>query len=254
MSIQGKIESIISPTSNNDNTVITLPTTVADAIYFPDGATLLDKYNNGELGSSSTSSNILSNKWKGKTIYCFGDSITAGGYPNIIGDILGAYVTNKGSSGGTYDRDYTIITETDLTGVDAITIMTGHNGGAGDITLDTSGLKDITDTTDYTSFPANYYGGIGKIIEYIRHTYPNIKIYLLGLHYTKRNTTSKDCQRALEELGDYYSVPFIDVYSNCGICATNIDTYSSDGTHFDLLNGKGNNLLGSCIAYQMMYL
>lgn len=254
MSIQGKIEAIISPSSTEENTVITLPFSSAESIYFKDGDTLENKYNNGELGSSSSTVTSSSNKWKGKRIYCFGDSITAGSYPSVMQNILGAYVTNKGSSGGTYARDYDIISSIDLTYADCITIMTGHNAGAGTTTLDTSGLLSLSSVNDYSSYPSNYYGGIGKIIAYVRNTYPNIKIYLCNLHWTKRGTTSKDCKRALIEIGEYYSVPVIDVYSNCGVCATNIDTYSSDGTHLDLLNSKGQTMLGECISYQMMYL
>lgn len=253
MSIQGKIEGIISPSSTSENPVITIPFSIAEAVYFKDGKTLQQKYDLGELGSVETSS-ATPNKWSGKRIFCFGDSITAGGYPNYIANVLGAFVTNKGSSGGTYSRDFDIIKQTDLTYANAITLMTGHNSGTGSITLETSGLLDLTDITDYDSYPANYYGGIGKIVEYIRATYPDIKIYLLGLHYTKRGTTSKDCQRALKEIGDYYSIPFIDVYANCGIGKTNIDVYSSDGTHLDLADKKGNKLIGECVAYQMMYL
>lgn len=251
MAIQGKIEGIISPSSTVENEVITIPFSTADAVYFKDGETLSQKYDKGELGGTS---NLIINKWTGKNIYCFGDSITSGGYPTVIKNILGAFVTNKGSSGGTYDRDFDIIKGTDLTYAHAITLMTGHNRGAGATTLETSGLKSITNIHDYAAYPANYYGGIGKIIEYVRITYPNVKIYLLGLHYTLRGTTSKDCQRALKELGDYYSVPFIDVYANCGVNKTNINVYSSDGTHLDLLQSKGQEMLGECISYQMMYM
>ena len=252
MAIEGKIEAIKSPNSTPDKEIITIPFSTANAVYFPDGTTLLNKYTNGELGSSSGSSSVsyVPNKWHGKNVVCFGDSITAGGYPNVIAKVLGAFVTNKGSSGGTYVRDWNIINDTDLTYANAVTFMTGHNGGAGSMTLETSGLLDVTDASNFESYPNNYYGGLGKLINYVRITYPNIKIYLLGLHYTTRNNTSKDCQRALKEIGDYYAVPFIDVYANCGICKTNLSVYSSDGTH---LNSEGNALLGEYIAYQMMY-
>lgn len=257
MEIKGKIEGIISPASTDENLIITLPFSTADAVYFKDGKTLQEKADSGELGGgSNTSSNggVIPNKWKGKRIYTFGDSITAGGYPNTIADILGAFVTNKGSSGGTYTRDFDIITQTDLSFTDAVTLMTGHNGGPGNLTLETSGLLDVTDTSNYEVYPQNYYGGVGRIIEYVRHTYPNIKIYLLTLHYTTRGTTSIDCRRALHEIGEYYSVPVVDVYENCGINKTNLNMYSSDGTHLDLAENKGNVLIGECIAYQMMYL
>lgn len=247
--MKGYIKGIISNESTSNEEKMIYPITVAEAIYFNDGKTLVDKINNNS-GSSSTST-VIPNKWRYKNIYCFGDSITAGGYPANIAKVLGAYVTNKGSSGGTYARDWNIIQQTDLSYADAVTFMTGHNSGAGDMTLETSGLLDIADPSDFNSYPDNYYGGLGKLINYVRTTYPNTKIYLLGLHYTLRGNTSKDCQRALKEIGDYYSVPFIDVYANCGICKTNLSVYSSDGTH---LNSDGNALLGECIAYQMMYI
>ena len=254
--IKGSVKAIIESTNGNETNIL-LPTTLASGVYFYDGQNLQQKLDDGALGSSgegTASYSVVPNKWQNKNIHTFGDSITAGGYPSYLKSTLGAYVTNHGSSGGTYNRDFTIIQNADLTGADAITLMTGHNSGPGNITLETSGLKDVLDVNDYSSYPTNYYGGIGKIVEYVRKTYPNVKIYLLGLHYTKRGTTSKDCQRALKEIGDYYSVPFVDVYANCGISETNIDTYSSDGTHLDLLDKKGNKLLGECIAYQMMYL
>lgn len=257
--MKGKIEGIISNNSTDSEEVMLYPITVAEAVHFNDGKTLEEKINS--LPSSTTpttptepSYTVIPNKWQNKTIYCFGDSITAGGYPNTIKSILGAYVTNKGSSGGTYERDFTNITSLDLSFVDAITVMTGHNGGAGNLTLATSGLLNVTNTNDYSSFPANYYGGIGKIIEYIRNRYPNIKIYLLNLHYTLRNNTSMDCKRALFEIGSYYSVPVINVFDNVGIGVTNLSDYSSDGTHLDLQNNKGQTLIGECVAYQMMFL
>lgn len=239
--MDGYIKGIISNDSTENEEIFTFPITVAEAVYFDDGKNLVDKF------SETT---VLPNKWQNKNIVCFGDSITSGGYPINIGNVLGARVTNKGSSGGTYRRDWDIIQATDLNYADCVTFMTGHNLGAGNTTLETSGLLDLEDATNLDSYPDNYYGGLGKLINYVRINYPKIKIYLLGLHYTTRTNTSKDCQRALKEIGDYYSVPFIDVFANCGISKTNLSVYSSDGTH---LNDEGNRLLGDCIAYEMMY-
>ena len=111
MSIEGKIEAIMSPSSTSDKEVITIPFCTANAIYFPDGSTLLNKYNAGELGDGSSGSTVdvssaVPNKWHGKNLVTLGDSITAGGYPNYIKEVLGCYLTNKGSSGGTYERDF----------------------------------------------------------------------------------------------------------------------------------------------------
>ena len=238
--MQGYVKGIISNESTEDKEIMIYPITLANAIYFDDGKNLVDKFK----------TTVIPNKWQNKNIACFGDSITEGGYPSNIGNTLGANVVNKGSSGGTFERDYTIIQQTDLTYTDCVTFMTGHNQGAGDMTLETSGLLDLEDPTNLDSYPNNYYGGMGKLINYVRINYPKVKIYLLGLHHTTRGNTSKDCQRALKEIGDYYSVPFIDVFANCGISKTNLSSYSSDGTH---LNSEGNRLIGECIAYQMMY-
>lgn len=240
--MDGYIKGIISNDSTENEEIMIFPVTVAEGVFFDDGKTLEEKFND--------KSTVIPNKWRNKNIYCFGDSITAGGYPTYIGKVLGAFITNKGSSGGTYNRDWDIINNTDLSFAHAVTFMTGHNAGAGDMTLETSGLLDIEDVNNLDSYPSNYYGGLGKLINYVRKTYPKVKIYLLGLHHTTRGNTSKDCQRALKEIGDYYSVPFIDVYANCGISKTNLSVYSSDGTH---LNSEGNTLLGEYIAYQMMY-
>lgn len=249
--MDGYVKGIISNDSTSNEEIMTFPITVAEGVYFDDGETLADKLNSGGLnGGTPSNTSTIPNKWSNKNIFCFGDSITSGGYPNYIGKTLGAYITNKGSSGGTYARDWDIINSTDLSFANAVTFMTGHNGGAGSITLETSGLLDIEDVYNFDSYPKNYYGGIGKLINYVRKNYPKVKIYLLGLHHTTRLNTSKDCQRALKELGDFYSVPFIDVYANCGISKTNLSVYSSDGTH---LNDDGNKALGECIAYHMMY-
>lgn len=239
--MDGYVKGIISNDSTENEEIMIFPVTVAEAVFFDTGESLVDKFNK---------TTVLPNKWQNKNIVCFGDSITSGGYPTNIGNILGANVLNKGSSGGTYKRDFDIIKSTDLTYADCVTFMTGHNAGAGNMTLETSGLLDLEDSTNLDSYPDNYYGGLGKLINYVRINYPKIKIYLLGLHHTTRGNTSKDCQSALKEIGDYYSVPFIDVYANCGISKTNLSVYSNDGTH---LNVEGNRLLGECIAFEMMY-
>ena len=128
MAIEGKIEAIKSPNSTPDKEIITIPFSTANAVYFPDGTTLLNKYTNGELGSGSGSSSgsssasYVPNKWYGKNLVCLGDSITAGGYPNYIKEVLGCQLSNKGSSGGTYDRDFNqIINTIDWKYVDVVT-------------------------------------------------------------------------------------------------------------------------------------
>ena len=259
MAIEGKIEAIKSPNSTPDKEIITIPFSTANAVYFPDGTTLLNKYTNGELGSSSGSSSAscVPNKWYGKNVVCLGDSITSGGYPNYIKEVLGCQLTNKGSSGGTYDRDFNdIIPTIDWIYVDAVTYMTGQNsGGGGTITLAESGLMDVTDWSDYASYPNNYFGGVAKVINYIRNQNPNIKVYLIGQANSGvlplTNNTPYHIRNHMMELSMFLSVPFIDTFCHAGIDFRNWSDYSSDGVH---INEEGKKLVGRNAAYEMMYL
>ena len=262
MSIEGKIEAIMSPSSTTDKEVITIPFCTANAIYFPDGSTLLNKYNAGELGDGSSGSTVdvssaVPNKWYGKNLVTLGDSITAGGYPNYIKEVLGCHLTNKGSSGGTYERDFnSIINTVDWTYVDVVTYMTGqNNGGGGQGTLKDSGLMDVTDWSDFNSYPNNYFGGVAKVINYIRLQNPKIKIYLLGQANSGvlpiENNTPYWIREHMLELSWFLSVPFIDTFAHCGIDFRNWADYSSDGVH---INEEGKKLVGRNAAYEMMYL
>ena len=262
MSIEGKIEAIMSPSSTTDKEVITIPFCTANAIYFPDGSTLLSKYNDGELGAGSGGSTVdvssaVPNKWHGKNLVTLGDSITAGGYPNYIKEVLGCYLTNKGSSGGTYERDFNdIINTVDWTYVDVVTYMTGQNsGGGGKGTLKDSGLMDVTDWSNFSSYPNNYFGGVAKVINYIRLQNPKIKIYLLGQANSGALPLTSNypylIREHMLELSWFLSVPFIDTFAHCGIDFRNWSDYSADGVH---INDAGKQLVGRNAAYEMMYL
>ena len=262
MSIEGKIEAIMSPSSTADKEVITIPFCTANAIYFPDGSTLLNKYNAGELGTGSSDSTVgvssaVPNKWYGKNLVTLGDSITAGGYPNYIKEVLGCHLTYKGSSGGTYERDFNdIINTIDWTYVDVVTYMTGQNSaGGGTITIEDSGLYNVTDWSDYNSYPNNYFGGVAKVINYIRSQNPNIKIYLIGQANSgvlpKKDNYAYRIKIKMEALSEFLSVPFIDTFSHAGINYVNWSDYSTDGVH---INEEGKKLVGRNAAYEMMYL
>ena len=264
MAIEGKIEAIISPSSTQEKEVITLPLTTANSVYFPDGEDLLLKYAKGELGNSSggssssvDTSSFVPNKWYGKHLVTLGDSITASGYPNYIKEILGCRITNKGSSGGSYGRDFDeIIPTVDWTYVDVVTYMTGQNAaGGGTMKLAESGLMDITDWNDYSSYPDNFFGGVAKVINYIRAQNPNIKIYLLGQANSGvlplANNTPYLIRDHMQELSMFLSIPFIDTFSHCGINFVNWANYSTDGVH---INDEGKKLVGRNAAYEMMYL
>lgn len=190
--------------------------------------------------------NRFTNRYYKKAGICFGDSITSGGYPVYIGKYLDCSVTNKGSSGSDVIRMYNIISGNgynpiDYSGFAFATIMIGHNSGI-------SGSLDdytLTEGQTYLDYPNTGFGNIGKSICYMQAQNPDMKIYLCTLHKTTRGDNSKICREKLYEIGEYFSLPVIDVYSECGIGWHNLNTYSTDGTH---VTDAGNKLIGECVA------
>lgn len=191
-------------------------------------------------------------------IRTFGDSITSGGYPKHIGNILKCKITNHGSSGSNTNRLRDIImgtdtyTKPDYSNTTAVTIMIGHNEGI------TGSLDDYTleEGQTFLDYPTTGYGNIGKSIEFIQQENPNIKIYMCTLHKTDRlgageneNGTSKVASEKIKEIARHYGLPLIDVYSECGIGWHNYKKYASDGTH---PNEAGHKLIGEYIGYQML--
>ena len=199
-------------------------------------------------------------KYYDKKIFTFGDSITSGGggytYSEQMAKVLGAYVKNYGSSGSRADRMFNIISGSgghpaiNYSDVSAVTLMIGHNERQGTETLDSSGIKNIQNYTDY---PNTFYGYICKSIEYIWEQNPNIRIYMCSLHHTtlENGQRSELCYSALKEIAQWYSLPFIDLTYELGIGRHNLSTYSEDGVH--LTKGDvGYTIMGNFIASQML--
>lgn len=200
----------------------------------------------------------------GKTMASFGDSITAtkGGdtapadavtYPQAVGNILGMTVQNHASSGSNAVRMREIITGTNLSGVDIVTIMIGHNCSSQTNGVDKEGasLADIPqDGTAYTDYPNLFYADVGASIAYIRQNYPDIQIYLLTpLQSPDRFATVTLARTALREIAELYCLPVIDVYAKSGINYLNIDTYTYDGLH---PNQAGITKIAECVAAEML--
>ena len=198
-------------------------------------------------------------KYYDKKIFTFGDSITSGSggytYSEQMSKVLGAYVINYGSSGARADRMFNIISGNgyptkDYSDVSAVTLMIGHNERQGTETLDSSGIKDIQNYTDY---PNTFYGYICKSIEYIWEQNPNIRIYICSLHHTtlEDGQRSELCYPALKEIAQWYSLPFIDLTYELGIGRHNLSTYSEDGVHLTI-GDAGYTIMGNFIASQML--
>lgn len=224
---------------------------------------------------------------KNKTLCTFGDSLTdknTGGYVEIIQNIVGCKVINKGSSGAATDRLVNIVTgnaitrvnystvfpEINYSEIDIVTIMIGTNGAVGTSTFKdipiiiNNTVKTIEDggTITYNEqtistveeywnlFPNTYYGNVSLCIEWILWKNPNIRIYLLTpppsaqLHLVQDGSAQK-VRTAMREIGEYYGIEVINTLGECGISIHNIGIYSRDNTH---MNDLGNKKLGTYFA------
>lgn len=244
------------------------PITVAKAVYVSESKNLETKLSEIDTAIASGGGGGTSqNKYSGKTIIEFGDSITEGSgtgastarYPYYLGLNLGATTINKGSSGGDHNRMRVIVCggtsnggftyiEPDYTNVDYATIMIGHNGGVG-----TSTINDISGITDFNLYPDTYYGNVCRSIEHIWNRKQSIKILLLtpiksnnGVH----GPNSVAAASALKTIGNFYSIPVIDLHNISGLNSKNMTLYTSDGhTH---PNVEGSKKIADVLAQQML--
>lgn len=226
--------------------------TLAECVYMGDGTTttVKDFLNSLQLGN-------IDNKYLGKTALWLGDSISVVGnpaYPKYVCDKLGMTLINKASSGGDSTRMRYILqgtgggytTPTDLTNIDYVFIMIGHNCDS--IVNENISSVPIESGSDYANYNLDFYCNVASCIEYIRDKKSTIQIYLItpiqsdNARYIK---TTPVAQKALKELGNMYSVPVIDVYSECGICRKNISLYSDDNIH---PNAEGVPIIGDYIV------
>ena len=210
-----------------DNTALV---TLAECVYMGDGTatTLKDFLNSLQLGN-------IDNKYLGKTALWLGDSISVVGnptYPKYVCDKLGMTLINKSSSGGDSARMRGILTgdgtagyttPTDLTNVDYVFIMIGHN--CDNIVNESISTVPVESGVDYSKYNVDFYCNVASCIEYIRDIKNTIQIYLITpiqSNVTRYIITTPVAQKALKELGNLYSIPVIDVYGECGICRKNI--------------------------------
>lgn len=226
--------------------------TLAECVYMGDGTTttVKDFLNSLQLGNTN-------NKYLNKTALWLGDSISVTGtptYPKYVCDKLGMTLINKASSGGDSARMRYILqgtgggytTPTDLTDIDYVFIMIGHN--CDNIVNENISSVPVESGSNYADYNIDFYCNVASCIEYIRNKKSTIQIYLItpiqsdNARYIK---TTPVAQKVLKELGNMYSVPVIDVYGECGICRKNISLYSNDNIH---PNDKGVPIIGDYIV------
>ena len=220
------------------------PVTMAECVMMGDGTTLTvkDKIKSLELSGGT-------NKYEGKKALWLGDSISVVGsptYPAYVCNALNMTLTNKASSGGDAVRMRAILqggtvgsvtyTAIDVTDFDYIFIMIGHNCDLSTgVTSPTASIDNIpTDDTPYSDYPSGYYTDVASCIEYIWANNQDCQIYLITPIQSTNGRyapTTVAAQKALKEIGNFYSIPVIDVYGECGICKKNITVYTDDNIH-----------------------
>ena len=190
------------------------------------------------------------NKYQGKSWISLGDSITKPGiYQNNLKDILGfSIINNIGKSGQTmtsqanHNSTYTLGKNIDYNKYDLATIFIGtndfrYNKKLGQIKA--SGSKDFDENT--------FTGSYQLLIETILKSNPNIDLVLItptqrirdryDIEFTNKvGSKLVDYVSIIKNLGEMYSLPVLDLYSQGGITKENINSFSNDGLH---LNNEG---------------
>lgn len=192
-------------------------------------------------------------QWTGKTWYTLGDSIIARGwYQPLVAEVIGAKGFNNYGVGGTTIAK---LSENDTTAMsvrwngmgsnpDLITVWGGVNDfGYSYGKVGGTDLGVFSDTT-----PLTFYGGLKTIIEGITVKYPGVKLVFvittpvsnamgMRLKNAKGFYLSDYC-KAVREVCEYYSIPYLDLQlksgfneKNIGIMTSNIGGTASDGLH-----------------------
>ena len=191
-------------------------------------------------------------KWKGKTWWILGDSISTGGdngstyasepYHYLLAMERGIDVQNDAVSGYTIQNMYNNkVTKMPATenAPDLITIMIGTNNHGFNLAC-----GSIDDSVDTDTFCGNY----KKTIEYLLDRYPYATIGLITpikRYFDGNDNTGEtlkgpnklvDFANATIEIGKLYCLPVLDLYNNLGFTPfteTNRNRYycNGDGTH-----------------------
>lgn len=203
------------------------------------------KYANGEVVEEEPRYRISKN-----TVAFFGDSITAGGYPELIASITGATVSNHAVGGATVASGTANVTHI----VEQIVAYTGNDdiicisGGLNDYYKEvplgtlTAGYSDALDTTTVM-------GALEAMFRKLFTDHPTAKLYFVITHKAagteikpnEDGLTFEDYHDAIVRVLEKYSIPFYDAYSDSGLISNantpwgesinNLYTTNADATH-----------------------
>ena len=175
----------------------------------------------------TTISNYISNKFSGKTIITYGDSIThANNWQPYLNKELHCSTENYGIDGSKISGDNTtsmcnIERINALPDLSFLIIMGGMNDWAQNVSID----GDENDVTNFT-------GGCHAMFKNIINKYPSACICCVGTSFgyigsfsekTKNNIglTTLDYSKKLCEIASLYGIPSISAYENMGVCDIN---------------------------------
>ncbi len=188
-------------------------------------------------------------QWKGKKWCAIGDSITVryGTYVDTVAGALGLEATNLGIDGADANRmrlsfsgedenypDYSPSRKRAIMEADLITIY----GFANDYYPGAPALGDV-----YNTEKGTYTYNVKALIEAVLTLNPTAKIVIIGCHniwdyyrpdiYEPVNgkSTIADYIEKLDEIANYYGLPFIDMYHDSGINEFSADVFLADGCH-----------------------
>ena len=180
--------------------------------------------------------------WTGKTLYCYGDSVTQQGYwQPYLNRVCGfASVINGGHSG------YRLMSLATTENIDAITdtfdimiVMAGINDWTQDRQIGT--ITDVN--TDSQSFTGTFYGALNQMLSYLTTKWPARRFVFITPTYVWLNDDSKfyngtghgdvnsngntmrDFADAMIAACKKWNVPCIDLLSQIGWNKNNISTY-----------------------------
>lgn len=231
---------------------ITVTGTTAPVISLPATITGLTSVTSTGNNYAANFSNLNGKRW---VIYgdSFSDNLT-NDYVGTVKNNLNLTATTNAISGAlisncvdTLQASITL-NATYLNNFDILSLHVGVNDfGNGSISLGNINSL-ITDIS--------YAGKLKKFIEVALGNNPSIKIYLItppeangsGIVYHSNNASGwslADLSALIGQIGRYYSVQVIDLYSNSGFNDKTITTLTADGLH---PSAAGNTVLGNIVS------
>ena len=203
---------------------------------------------------------MLKSAFTDKTISFYGDSLTQAvpsqyskGYRNWIVEMCGfASQTNRGVSGYRLWQILDAISANTET-ADCISVMGGYNDGN---QWDSARLGSLGDTTALESnedATGTIYGTVYQICAVLKAKYPTTFLMFITPSAEKNPISGKvslaEIRKAILETAELFSIPVYDNYKLSGINVTNLNIFTSDGTHW---TDATHEMVGKNIAKWML--